>query len=184
MFYKWLNKEGCGPYSNWAWPLPTKRDNGAWEPGAWTPPVSNLVKCEYGYHLCDCTQLSRWCQATLWLAEGRGEHITDEEKHLFAEARLLAPVEMWNERTARLFACDCAERVVHLANDERSMNAIAVARHFANGEATQEELAAAWAAAWDAAWAAARDAAWDAAWDAEHLWQSARLCELLGLEDK
>jgi hypothetical protein len=52
---------------------------------------------------------------------------------------------------------------------------IAVARRFAVGEATRDELdaarAAAWAAAWDAAWAAARDAAWDA----ERAWQTGRI---------
>jgi hypothetical protein len=88
------------------------------------------------------------------------------------------------DREIRLMACDFAESVVHLANDDRSVNAIAVSRKYANGEATLEELEAAWAAAGDAArdardaardardaraaaWAAAGDAAWAAAWDAE-----------------
>ena len=79
------------------------------------------------------------------------------------------------DREIRLMACDFAESVVHLANDERCNKAIEVIRRYANGEeATKEELAAArdaaWAAARDAAsaasaaaWAAARDAAWAAA---------------------
>jgi len=85
------------------------------------------------------------------------------------------------DRENRLMACDFAESVVHLANDDRSVNAIAVSRKYANGEATLEELdtarAAARDAAWDAtcdvwaaaAWAAcdAGDAAWAAAGDAE-----------------
>ncbi|MDE2107384.1 MAG: hypothetical protein KGL39_59865 [Patescibacteria group bacterium] len=50
--------------------------------------------------------------------------------------------------------------------DERSLNALVVARKHADGKATDEELAAAWDAAWAAAWAAAMDAAWDAAWAA------------------
>ena len=102
-----------------------------------------------------------------------------------------------DERKARLFACDCAARVSHLADDPRSHEAIRVARLFARGEAGPERLDAAWAAAWaaarDAAWAAARAAAWDAAWDAaraaaraaawdaaraaEKEWQKARLVE-------
>ena len=77
-------------------------------------------------------------------------------------------------REIRLMACDFAESVVHLANDERCNKAIEVSRRFANGLATKEEVnaarAAAWdaarAAAWDAARAAARDAARAAAWDA------------------
>ena len=58
------------------------------------------------------------------------------------------------EREARLFACDCAERA--LANiaepDPRSVAAVEVARRYAMGTATQEELDAARAAedAWQA----------------------------------
>jgi hypothetical protein len=79
----------------------------------------------------------------------------------------------------RHFAVDAAEMVEHLMTDERSKNALRVARNHADGKATDDELAAAWAAArdaagdatWAAAWAAAsaaaRDAARDAAWDAQ-----------------
>jgi hypothetical protein len=66
----------------------------------------------------------------------------------------------------RHFACDCADDVCHLMTDERSKNAIHVARKHADGLATHEELAAAGDAAWAAALAAARAAAGDAAGDA------------------
>lgn len=62
----------------------------------------------------------------------------------------------------RLFAVWCARRVTHLMTDPRSLAAIDVAERFAHGNATNEELDAAWAAAW----AAARDVAWAAAWAA------------------
>ncbi len=98
-----------------------------------------------------------------------------------------------SDKLARLFACDCAERVLPLfeskyPNDKRPRQAIETARRFANGEATQEEMTAARAAAAaaraaaDAIWAA-RDAAaaWaaaaaaDAAWDAaDAAWAAAR----------
>ena len=75
-----------------------------------------------------------------------------------------------DERQRRLFACECAESVLHLANDPRSTEAVRVARLYAYGMATDAELDAAWAAARDAAWAAAGAAAgasaWDAAWAA------------------
>ena len=75
-----------------------------------------------------------------------------------------------HDREIRLFAVWCARQVEHLMTDERSKNALNVAERHANGEATDEELAAARdaarAAAWDAAGDAARAAAWDAAWDA------------------
>jgi hypothetical protein len=73
-----------------------------------------------------------------------------------------------HDKEIRLMACDFAESVVHLSNDERSVNAIQVSRDYANGLASKEQLNAARVAAWDvsrdAAMAAA--AAWDAARDA------------------
>ena len=70
------------------------------------------------------------------------------------------------DREARLYAVWCARQVQHLMTDPRSLAALDVAERHANGEATDEELAAAWAAARGAARAAAWDAAWAAAWDA------------------
>jgi len=111
-----------------------------------------------------------------------------------------AGIALLGDRERRLFACDCAERVIPIwevayPDDPRPRAAIAVARRYANGQATDDELAdaasAAWAAAgdawaawaaepaaapaaeaaaWaavDAAWDAAVDAAWDAAWAAD-----------------
>ncbi|MDN8056340.1 hypothetical protein QZN12_23845 [Burkholderia multivorans] len=79
------------------------------------------------------------------------------------------------DRDIRLFAVWCARQVEHLMQDQRSKDALDVAERFANGEASEEGLAAARAAAGDAAWAAARvaagaaagDAAGDAAWAEE-----------------
>ena len=76
------------------------------------------------------------------------------------------------DRIERLLACDYAEHVLHLfeakhPTDLRPRQAIEVARRFAVGDATQEELAAAGAAAW-----AAGDAG-----DAEREWQTARFVE-------
>ena len=185
------------------WNLPA---NG--EPGEWMPPIQGeLVPCKNGYHLCREQDLLRWLGPTIWAAEYRGERIDDDEKVVVREARLIRQYTPWNERTARLFACDCAERIVHFCgDDDRPRNAIEVARRYANGKATDEELAAAraaawaaagaaaWAAAWDAAWAAARAAArdaardaawaaaWAAAWDAERVWQTARLMEYLDVQ--
>jgi hypothetical protein len=69
------------------------------------------------------------------------------------------------DRDLRLFAVWCARQVQHLMKDQRSIDALDVAERFANGLATEEELAAAWAAAWAAARDAARDAARAVAWD-------------------
>ena len=72
-----------------------------------------------------------------------------------------------HQREMRLYAVWCARRVQHLMTDPRSLAALDVAERHANGQATDEELFAAWDAAWAAAWAAAGDAAWAAAGDAQ-----------------
>ena len=83
------------------------------------------------------------------------------------------------DRAARLLACDYAESVLPVyesqhPGDARPRTAIAVARRFARGEATSDDLAAARDAAWAAAMAAscaasgcaALAAAWAASWAA------------------
>ena len=57
-------------------------------------------------------------------------------------------------RLWRLFAVYCARRVQHLMTDQRSVAVIDVAEKYANGQATRDELAAAYFAA-SAAFAAA-----------------------------
>jgi hypothetical protein len=113
-----------------------------------------------------------------------------DDKVVARRARVTEKIETWNERTARLFAADCAEHVLHLyeqeyPNDDRPRAAIKAARDFAEGliDAAALDAAggAAWADAWDAAGTAAWDAAssWDAAWDAERAWQTRRLLDYL-----
>jgi hypothetical protein len=110
------------------------------------------------------------------------------------------------DRDLRLFACRCVREtplpdgrtVWDLLTDERSRTVVEVSERFANGQASQGELAAAGVAAgvaaraaagdaaWAAAWAAAGDAAWDAAWAAARAaawaaamaWQCAAMREL------
>ena len=71
-------------------------------------------------------------------------------------------------RTPRLWACDCAERVLPIfesdrPGDLRPRDAIRASRRYARGEIGAAAEAVAWAAAGDAAWYAARSAAWAAA---------------------
>ena len=86
------------------------------------------------------------------------------------------PNPYWNERTARHFACDCAEYALPYAQDDQCellQAVVDMARAYADwpeewaGErkAAGDAAGAAWAAARDTAGAAAR-AAWAAAWAA------------------
>ena len=82
-------------------------------------------------------------------------------------------------RTLHEFAIWCAEGALKTATvtDERCWGALEAKRRWLDGQATNDELAA--------AGYAAGDAAWDAAWDAEIEWQSQRLTErLLSLEPR
>ena len=71
-----------------------------------------------------------------------------------------------DDRTMRLFACWCVRQVWHMLTDDRSRNAVEVAEQYADGKATEEDLAAAREAAGEAAWAA-REAAREAAGEAQ-----------------
>ena len=166
IYYKFLDPGGRARFGDGTWHLP---DGG--RPGEWMPEITGLVPCQRGYHVATGNQLLDWLGPELWEVECRGEHIALGDKHVFGQARLVRRLNGWNDRTARLFAADCAARVLHLfeyccPGDMRPHRAIDVARAFAAGRATVEDLAAARDAAKAAAERAARDAPWDAVWDA------------------
>jgi len=185
-YYKILNKnrESChGGECKWAY-------------RKWMPHIDNIEACRRGYHVCREQDLVYWLNEAIWEVEIKGETIELDDKVVASDARLVRKIKAWNEKAARLFACDCAEHVLKYARkqDRATLeNTIAVARRFANGKATKDELADARDAAWAAARAAARDAAWasaraaarDAAWAAlaaardalaaERKWQTDRL---------
>ena len=147
--------------------------------------MGDLVMCENGYHACRRDDVIWWFDAELWEIEARGDYLTrdgHESKVCCRSVRLVRRVEAWDERTQRLLACDYAEHVLPIfenarPNDDRVRNCVAVSRLYVDGQATDEELAAAYAAA-DAAAAAARDAARDAR-DAERAWQINRFWQRL-----
>ena len=187
-YYKVLNEDGsCFWGGSGAWYLPKGN-----KPGKWMPKIKgDLIACENAYHILRPEHLVRWLGPAIFKVEPRGEVIYRDDKLICREARLLSRLEIWNDRTARLFAADCAEHVLpifqkHFPDDMRPALAIAAARSFEDGRITRDELAAAWAAARGAGWAAARAADWDAARDAardaqeaETEWQTTRLFEYL-----
>ncbi len=171
--WKALRTGRVGTHSGVQWP----------EPGVWTDAVDSIEMCVSGWHVCDtATDLLGWLHEELWLVEWDGESIAGDDKRVVKRARLVVRVDAWDDRSARLFAVDCAEHVLHIFEDKY----IEAARRFVMGEIDRNELDAARDAARaardaaGAARAAAGAAAW-AAWDAERSWQGKQLDERLGL---
>ena len=147
MLYKVLNENGTSPYRGFAWPLPKGGKS-----GAWVRAEGPLVLCGNGVHLCDGErQLLSHLGPTIWEAEVRGGRVDGNDKIVVREARLVRRIDQWNDRTARLFAALCAEHVLPIfeavdPNDSRPRDAIEVARRFADGDASREEMRVAHAA--------------------------------------
>jgi hypothetical protein len=165
--FKVLNDDGsCFHGGQGGWYLPNGRA------GKWMPKLDEeLAPCAYGYHVLRASQLVQWLGPAIFTVEYKGEMLEQSDKLVVGRARLLAKVTTWNERTARLFAADCAEHVLHFFEDEypdekRPREAIQASRDYANGLIRDAAGAADRSAAWAAAGAAARDAAWAAAWTA------------------
>ena len=115
--YKVLDEDGRAFHGgSGAWSLPDGK-----KAGAWMPPVEGaLVLCANGYHLCRRRDLIRWLGPAIYVAEARGAMIHDDTKVVVREARLVRRLETWNERTARLFAADCADHVLGNIKDARN----------------------------------------------------------------
>jgi len=184
-YYKVLDKHGRSCHGGDAeWSLPTQNDDGTWTPGEWMPEIEGeLEPCRNGYHVVTLEQLPSWFGERIFEVEVGDEIVHADDKSVVRTCRLTRECTGWNERTARLFACDCAEHVLSLyeaqyPDDGRPRKAIEIARRYAEGKAAVEELAAARDAAraaareaalntsLAAAEAAAEDAAWAAAWAA------------------
>jgi hypothetical protein len=204
--YKALDEHNHSPYTDFDFTpyLPKKG-----KPGKWLPKVVELSLCHSGWHGCQDGNIIEYLNANIYEIETCGNVLIGDDKFTAQQIRLVRACEGWNEVSARLFACDCAEHVLPIfekerPDDKRPRECIQVARKFARGKSTQEELDAARAAVCDAAWAAAGDAAraaaraavWDAVWaaaedaaraaagDAERKWQTRRLLKLLKAEAK
>ena len=179
-YYKVLAADGVSPQHGGLgkWFIPKGK-----RMGKWMPAIKDIRPCERGYHFVNIEQLPQWLGPTLYEIEVRGQIIHQADKSVAEQARLIRKVETWNDKTLRLYAADCAERVLGLyekqyPKDDRPRKAIQAARDFANGLITKDAAAkaatnaayAAYAAnvanaayAADAAYAAAANAAYAAA---------------------
>jgi hypothetical protein len=141
-------------------------------PGQWMRDYkSRPVLGQRGHHWCEARHAVHHLDEKCYLVEPRGKIIKGDKENASQGARLLRHVKRWNARTARLFAADCAEAVVHLCGDDPGpREAIETARRYARRLATAADLANAWITGCSAAEAtprtAARSAAYAAAWAA------------------
>ena len=142
--------------------------------GEWTVKETPVL-CESGFHAMEEKDVLRHLPeeigAQLWEVEVRGRRLHGDDNFVAPQMRLVRLVGATTDANLRLFACDVSEDVLPLFEDAfhgdlRPRLAIEVARRFANGEATREELTAAWVAAQDAAQAIAQGA-WAEAWAAQ-----------------
>jgi len=157
--YHFLKDDMCGGYgSEPVWKIGEEREIKDGE----------LRLCERGYHSSpswyDALGYAKGSMACI--VEVSKPEYKDDTKQVSRNRKLINARNA--EKVLRDWGCDCAERALKKAKvtDERSWNAIKIARLYIKGAATKGELDAAKSAARDAAWDAARDAAWDAAWDA------------------
>jgi len=142
--------------------------------GRWTRHLDPdlLEPCVYGFHLSVDADLLRWLGPTIYEAEPCPDHplVDAGDKVVTCRVRLTRKLT-FDDRVARLFAADCAEsallgvRAAGCEPDVRSWRAVDVARRFASGDASHEDMSAAWSAAGDAAGSAAQSAG-SAAWPA------------------
>ena len=125
-------------------------------PGKWMPAIKDIQPCVRGYHFINLEQLPTWLGPTLYEVEVRGQVIHLADKSVAEQARLIRKVEIWNDKTLRLFAADCAEHVLGIyervcPKDDRPRKAIQAARDFANGLIDRNAAHAAANAAYSAA---------------------------------
>ena len=121
------------------WHLPT-----AGKPGVWMPPAIGDLSFDTGYVLYRFPRVLKGLGPRLYAADYRGDLVDLEDQVIVRQARLFRWIDTWNEQTQRLFAADCAERVVYLfeqgyPHNDWASRAIAVARQFANGEIGNEQ---------------------------------------------
>ena len=145
----------------------------SWEPCGWDGPEYGIYQREHVQKLF-----------------GRRKYLTTRDilnLKIPLEDRFWAVLraEMVPDRVLFEFACWCAENALRGERcqgrepDERSWEAVRVRRKWLRGEATDEELFAAWSAAESAAESAARSAAWSAAESAARKKQERMLLKLI-----
>jgi hypothetical protein len=148
-WYKALNSDGTsgqGRPPQFVGKLPKAESPGPWVvvEGELTINLNGLVG-DNGIHLANARWIVRHLCDEIYLAESNGETLRLGRFVVARRVRLVRRFDKWGSQTARIFAADCASRVLrifkaHAPNDDRPRNAILTARGFANGAASEEDL--------------------------------------------
>ncbi|MFO0581730.1 MAG: hypothetical protein U0229_05625 [Anaeromyxobacter sp.] len=107
--YKFLERGAVGPFSRFAWPLPSP---GA--PGPWVEAREARGR-RHGVYACLPGQLAWWIDEELFRVELGGEISVTPVQVVAGRARLLEPVDAWTSGGAARFAADCARRLAAAA---------------------------------------------------------------------
>jgi hypothetical protein len=88
--WKFLDAEGCSPFTRHRWQLP----DGA-GPGAWVDAGGPPEPCARGVHACTAAQLAYWLGPELWEVELEGEVREAGHKLVARRGRLLRRIAEW-----------------------------------------------------------------------------------------
>jgi hypothetical protein len=182
-YFKSFTRDMTGPYSEFDYTpyLPKGK-----RPGKWLPKIEEVNECRSGYHFFRRGQWQEWLNSRIYEIEVDGKVHSFDCKLACGRIRLLRELN-WNDWNARLFAADCAERVLPIfereyTEDRKPMDAIYAARYAAKSAtkytiwyddwraardaARSAVWSSTWYAAWDAAWSSTKSADWGTEWSA------------------
>lgn len=154
-----------------------------------------IVICEYGYHASPTLWAAlQYAQGPVACLVETGRPVKEKQNDKWVAASLTIIKAVNIDRELRIFAADCAERVLYSYEREYPSDTWQATLDFANGKIGDAARDAVWAArsaardaasAWAAAWDAVGDvacviAARDAARAAEIKWQKQHFAEMFG----
>ena len=108
--YKFLRRDGSGPFTRHPWPLPADGTFGAWV-------EAPVVPCRSGIHACRLADLPLWLGRELYEVELDGEIVEERTKVVAPRARLLRRIDAWDDATRDAYTRDCADRAHTLVRE-------------------------------------------------------------------
>jgi hypothetical protein len=108
--YKFLRRDGTGPFTRHPWPLPADGN-----PGAWVD--APVIPCRSGIHACRLADLPLWLGRELYEVELDGDIVAERTKVVAPRARLLRRIDAWDDAMREAYTRDCADRAHALVRE-------------------------------------------------------------------